>query len=135
MEEAARSRHEQAAGGVEAQEEHARTSAGGRIRPDIDLRRGRQPWEREQATGPDARHAEGDDPEPGLPIEQVQLHSGRQTRPQQLRVHRPVGEQQVVPDLGHDPRAFRPRQNPARRMMDRGSARTTSMTQRQIGGA
>ena len=57
----------------------------------------------------DVRHVERDDPQPRLAIERVELEDVRDDGPQRAAVHAPVGEEQVVPRLRHQPRFVRHR--------------------------
>ncbi len=92
---------------VEAEEEDARFAVRDDVRADVQLGKRREPRQRRRESRPDAGHAKRDDAEPGLSLERVQRQVGRDERAQAAGVDRPMREQQVVPRLGHHPRAGR----------------------------
>jgi hypothetical protein len=53
--------------------------------------------------------------EPGLAVERLQREAGRDEGAQRAFGQRPVGEQQALPPLGHDPRSAGERPRPMRR--------------------
>src|SRR5678815_4906488 len=67
---------------------------------------------RGQTSEPEATEHEGRDPEPGPAVERLQREAGRDERAQLLFRHGPVGEQQPLPGLRHDPWTTRKRPGP-----------------------
>ena len=67
----------------------------------IQFRKGAELRKRRQMPRANAGHAEGDDPNPRLPVEGVKLEPGWNQRPQLLNRHGPVHEEQVMPAHVH----------------------------------
>ena len=98
--------------GIEAEEVHAGTAVHPHIRPDVELGKRRDPWQRRDSTRRDIRHMERHDAEPRLRVVEVELKTGRDERAECRHVERPVREEQVVPGLRHDPRRIGHRPRP-----------------------
>src|SRR6185503_15345531 len=107
VEEPPRRRHRHRLVGVEAEEPDAGLAAGADVSAHVELGEIRKPGQRRRGARPHAGHAERHDRDPGSAVEGLELESGRDQRPQQLRRHAPVLEEQVLPDHPHDPRRAR----------------------------
>ena len=60
-----------------------------------------------EATGPDAFHEKGDQPDPGVAVVEIGVQAARQAVLHGFHGHGPVHEGQVVPFLTHDRPAHR----------------------------
>src|SRR6516165_4044259 len=89
---------------VEAEEPDRLTTAEPDVRPDVQLRERTGARDGGEEARRDVLHPEGHDPDPGVPVECVDLETFRDERPDRLDGHGPVGEQQVRPAHAPDPR-------------------------------
>ena len=108
MEPAPRPDHRHAAGRIKAEEPHPRPAAIADVRPNVELGEGTEHRRRGQAAQADVLHPERDDPEVGAPLEGIELEFRWDARPKRVRIHRPMGEQEVDPAHPHHPRALSP---------------------------
>src|SRR3989442_3727761 len=96
-------------GGIQAEEEYARLPIVGYVRSDIEFRKARQSGQRRHGASANSTHVEGNDSDPTSAIERVEHELCWDNWPQGSRRQRPVGKEQIVPDLLHHPAPSRHR--------------------------
>src|SRR6266850_392465 len=118
VEQRARSGDGERAPGVEAEEIYARFFIDADVGPHVELGKCRDPGQRWHASRGDVRHVERHDSKPCFPVIQLELERTGKHRREPDFVDGPVGEEQVVPGLRHDPRASRHRPRPMLDLLD-----------------
>ncbi len=101
----ARSPHSGTTRCVEAEEVDARFAVIGDIGAHIQFRQRGKSGYRREISGANAAHAERNDTDPALGTEGIERKLRRNQRPDLIRRDRPVGEEQIMPGLLHDPGA------------------------------
>src|SRR2546421_941411 len=103
---------------VEAEEPDPGHSPGPHVRSDIHLGKARQPRYRQRPAQPKPRYAERGEPEPGRPVEGLELEARRDEPPQLVGCDSPVREEQVGESQGDPPRLGRQRPGPVLRLRE-----------------
>ncbi len=98
-----RNPHRRRARRIETQKPHPRPISAPDVRPDVYLRKRRQPRQRRKHAMADARHSKWNDSHPRPAIVRIDLDLRRNQRPQRRRLHRPVRKEQIMPDHLHPP--------------------------------
>ena len=106
--------------GIEAEEPDPRLSSGRDVRAGVDLEKGRDQRQRRKPARPQPGDAKRRDADPGFVLEEVELETIRKPRTQRVGGRPPVGEQQLVPGLAHDPRGLGQRPGPVIGRLQRG---------------
>src|ERR1700722_10959 len=92
---------------VEAEEINSGLSGVGHIGAYVQLGKAREARDWGQPAGSNSAHAKRNDSDPAFAVEGVESQLFGNQRPYCCDRNGPMGEQQVVPDLLHDPRAGR----------------------------
>src|SRR5208282_4146701 len=79
----------------------------GHVGSHIQFWKAREPGQRRKPASANSAHVKRHDPDPAPAIESVERHLWRHQRTHQAGWHRPVGEEEIVPDLLHHPWARR----------------------------
>lgn len=94
-----------AAGGIETEEIDTGLALVCDVGADVEFGEGGYAGDWRKVMGANAAHAEGHDSEPALAFEGVERKSARHVRAYLLGWNGPVGEEEFVPGLLHDPGA------------------------------
>src|SRR5712692_1077585 len=89
---------------VQAEEVNTGLAVERDIGADIQLRKAREPRQRRKAARVNAAHVKRDDSNPAATVKGIQGQVGRYERAKNMRREGPVGKQQIMPGLRHDPR-------------------------------
>ena len=90
---------------IKAKEIHTRLAVMFHVSADVEFRKTREARQRRKSAAVNAAHAEWNDSDPALAVVGVEGELLRDERPDGFNRKRPVGEEQVVPRLLHDPLA------------------------------
>ena len=90
---------------VKTEEVHAGPAGERYIGTHVQLRKAGKAGQRWQSTRTNAAHAKRDDPDPAVAIVSIEYELRWDKRAKCGRQQRPVGEEQIVPELLHDPGA------------------------------
>jgi hypothetical protein len=104
--------------GVEADEKDPGLAAGRHVGANVELRKGRETRCRYQPSHAKPGQSEGNDPNPGVAVELVDLERRWYERAQRRAWNRPVTEQDVLPGLREEPAPLRPWPRPMRRLTE-----------------
>ena len=89
------------AGGIEAEEKDAGAVVEGDVGADVEFEEGGKAGRAGEAIVPDVAHREGDDADPGLAVEGVEVEGGRDQGADRCGWQRPMGEEEVAPGHRH----------------------------------
>ena len=107
----------QGVAGVQAEEPNTRLPIADDVCAHVQFGECREPWHRGRPPQANIRHSKRDDGEPRPAVERINFQPFGNQRSQFCGIDRPMRKEEVVPTLGHHPRARRQRPRPVRNVV------------------